>query len=267
MEHEAGKSDEVQARQHPWQALIIASEAAKARGPGEVALDDPATRQQDEAVLGLGQLDDLELDAVGRGVRRRLVARVPLVDVGQLHVLAGGLLHRRRQGGDLGAILRVGRGDDQGQQVPERVNSGMHRRALAPRVPVVTGPRPALGRRLQRAAVQNGGPRLARAAGVQAQEQAQVGDDRLKDADIEPASGLCIDDVPRRQVVRQPAPGGTRMHHPARGVEDLAQVVAPLRCVGADQGQIGGDEGPFRVADVTRVGFAGRRGVRVRVGG
>ena len=55
------------------------------------------------------------------------------------------------------------------------------------------------------------------------------------------------------------------MHHPAGGVKDLPQVVAPLRCVRTHEGQIGGDEGPLFVTNVTRIGFAGKRYIRVRV--
>ena len=36
------------------QALVIAHEPPEARGPGKAALDNPAPRQQDKAVLGLG---------------------------------------------------------------------------------------------------------------------------------------------------------------------------------------------------------------------
>jgi hypothetical protein len=76
MEHEAGKGDEVQARQCLGQTLVVACQAAEARGPGEAALDHSAAGKQDEAALGsdgLGQLDDLQADAV---CSRRLGGRL-----------------------------------------------------------------------------------------------------------------------------------------------------------------------------------------------
>jgi hypothetical protein len=49
----------MQARQGLGQVLVVASQAAEARGPRETALHHPATGQEDKAALGLGQLDDL----------------------------------------------------------------------------------------------------------------------------------------------------------------------------------------------------------------
>ncbi len=117
MEHEASKGHEVQARQYFGQTLVVASKPAEARGPGEVALDDPATRQQHKAALGLGQLDDFEPDAMGGGICCGLLAGVALVHIGHLHVLASGLLHGSRQRGDLGTVLFVGRRDEEREQV------------------------------------------------------------------------------------------------------------------------------------------------------
>lgn len=65
-------------------------------GPGEVALNGPALGKQDEAALGLGQLDDLESDALRlRHLVRRCVG-VALVDVGRLDALVVTLPARRR---------------------------------------------------------------------------------------------------------------------------------------------------------------------------
>lgn len=43
MEHQAGKGDEVQTRQDVGQALVVAGQPAAAGGPGEAALDHPAS--------------------------------------------------------------------------------------------------------------------------------------------------------------------------------------------------------------------------------
>lgn len=77
MEHEAGERDEMQPCQHLRQALIVASKATKARGPGEVALDDPSPQQEHEAVFGLGLLDDFQVDALDGSIRSRLFPFMP----------------------------------------------------------------------------------------------------------------------------------------------------------------------------------------------
>jgi hypothetical protein len=66
-----------------WQSLVVAHEPSEACGPGEGPLDDPASGQQDEAPLSLGELDDLELDAVFGGVGGRL-AGVALVRLSRI---------------------------------------------------------------------------------------------------------------------------------------------------------------------------------------
>lgn len=58
MQHETGAGEKMQARQRCSQAFVITGEPAEARSPGEVAFDDPAFGQQDEASLGFRQLDD-----------------------------------------------------------------------------------------------------------------------------------------------------------------------------------------------------------------
>ena len=47
MKHQTGKHDHMPASQGSQQPLIIAHQAAEARGPGEGALDHPAAWQQD----------------------------------------------------------------------------------------------------------------------------------------------------------------------------------------------------------------------------
>jgi len=91
------------------QTFVVAGEAAEAGHPAEAALDDPASRQQGEAALGLGVLDDFEADAVGLGVAGRLVPGVALVDERERDGVTGDLLDGLGQFGDPDPILRVGR--------------------------------------------------------------------------------------------------------------------------------------------------------------
>jgi hypothetical protein len=141
--------------------------------------------------------------------------------------------------------------------VAQGVDGGVDLRTFAALVPVPAGPRAALQHALQRAAVEDRRARLAAAPGRQAQQRAQVGGERRDDARLHQAAGLGMHDVPGGQVVGQPAPGGASAHDPASRVEDLAQGVAALRRVLAHQRQVGGDEGPFLVADVALIGLAG----------
>lgn len=83
------------------QPLVVMGQSAAASGPGEVAFKDPAFGQEHEAAFGLGQADDLQLEAVRGGVLGHLLAGVALVNEGHLNVRAG-----------------PGRRDNQRQQVP-----------------------------------------------------------------------------------------------------------------------------------------------------
>jgi hypothetical protein len=110
---------------------------------------------------------------------------------------------------------------------------------------------------LPRRTVENGGGGLVGATLHPAEQDAQIVHHRFKDAGFQPALGLLIDGFPGREISRQVAPGGAGAHDPAQGVKDLAQIMRALRGVGAHQGQIGSDEGPFLVAHITRVRLAG----------
>ena len=91
-----------------------------------------------------------------------------------------------------------------------------------------------------------------------AQQHAQVVHHRREHARPEPALGLLIDRLPRRELVRQIAPLGAGAHEPAQGVVHLPQVVRALRRIGPQQRQIGRDEGPLLIGHVGWIGGAGR---------
>ena len=125
--------------------------------------DHPAPRQQHEAAPGLGVPDHLEPQAVRRGVGRRLLAGVALVDEGELDRRAGGVLEGGGELPDLGPVLLVRRRDVRRQQVAEGIDRGVQLGALGPLGAVVTGAVAALRGGAQRAAVEDHrrGPRLA----------------------------------------------------------------------------------------------------------
>src|SRR5215217_5798596 len=222
--------------------LVVARQASEARRPGEAALHYPPARQEHEALLGAGVLDHLQSDAARFRRFCRLLARVALVHIRQLNALARVLLHGSRQLFDLRAVLFGGGRDAQGEQVPESIHGGMYLRAFLALRPVVAGPVPALR------------------AGGQAQDGPQVVNHRLEDSGVDPALGLLVDGLPRREVVWHHAPRGSGSHYPAQGIEDLAQVVDALRGVFAEQREVGGDERPLFVAHVGRVRLSVRHG-------
>ena len=141
----------------------------------------------------------------------------------------------------------------QRQQVPERVHRGMYLRPLRPLVAVVPGPPAALRGGPQGPAVKDGGRRFGVATGGEPQDGAEVVDDRLEASCGEPATGLLVDHLPGGEVLGQVAPGGAATDEPPGGIEDVAEVVDALTCVLGEEAEIGNDELPFGVRDVTGV--------------
>lgn len=82
-QHEDDKGHQVQASESLGQALIVTGEPSTTSHPGEAALDDPPTRQQDEAALCLRQLDHLQSDAMRGGGFGRALTCIALIDVSQ----------------------------------------------------------------------------------------------------------------------------------------------------------------------------------------
>jgi len=68
------------------------------------------------------------------------VAGVAPVHIRELDMFAGGLLRRRRQRGDLGAVLFIGGGDMRRQEPPQGVDREVDLAALAPFRLVVARP-------------------------------------------------------------------------------------------------------------------------------
>ena len=97
--------------------------------------------------------------------------------------------------------------------------------------------------------------RLGLPAGGEAEDGAEVVDDRLEAAGGEPAAGLLVDHLPGGEVLGQVAPRGAGADEPAQGVEDVAEVVDPLAGVLGQEAEIGDDELPFGVGDVAGVGL------------
>src|SRR4051812_15669095 len=103
-EFKAGEGDEVQAFEDVEASLVVSDQTSEAGLPGEGALDDPSSREEDEAALGLGEPDHIEPDAVGRRVRCWGGAGVAVVHEGDFDRVTGRLLDASAELGDLGAV-------------------------------------------------------------------------------------------------------------------------------------------------------------------
>lgn len=136
------------------QPFIIACQAAKAGGPAEGTLDHPASGQEDESAFGFWELHSLEAHAVRGGWAGRFFSGVALVGKGDFDWVSGGLLHGLHQRPHLGAFLFVGRCHLPSQEVPERIDRQVAFGTFAPLVSIVAGARPAFGRGLHGAALE-----------------------------------------------------------------------------------------------------------------
>jgi hypothetical protein len=137
------------------EAFIVTRQAAKAAQPAETAFDDPATREQDKATFGIRQLDDFKLNAMLCGVLHGLVARVALVDKGDLYCFASDFLDFARQVFNLFPVLFVGGSHAQRQQMTQRVNRHVNLAAFLALGPIISGSRSAFWAGLQRSTVED----------------------------------------------------------------------------------------------------------------
>ena len=171
-QHQDRESQKMQSGERFGQSFVVTGQTAEAGRPSETALDHPAARQQDKALLGTGQAHHFQLKAVGVGRLCRLVTGIALVDKGYLDRVTCYVLHLGRQARDLRAILFVCRRDMQGQQIAQRIDRQMSCVALASSGAIVARPHPTFRRGLQRATVENGLQRLGVAPLRQAQQHA-----------------------------------------------------------------------------------------------
>lgn len=254
-EHDHRKSQEMQPSQGFWQTFIVPRQPTKTGRPGKAAFDHPAFGQQDETFLGLGQLDDDQLDAI---LSRLLSSRVAGVafDKGDFDRITRHFLDLLGQFANLSAFLFIGRGNIQRQQMAQSIHGDMSFAALFAFMPIVAGPLTAFWGRLQRSAIENRRRRLFASTRGQAQQGPQIVDHRFEHASTNPTLGLLIDRVPRRQVVRHHPPGCPSADQPAQAIEHFAQLVVSLGRIFAHQGQVGGREGPFIISYVTWVCFS-----------
>ncbi len=146
MKHEASEDHQMKASQRSGKPLIIAHQPSEAGGPGKGALHHPPPRQQDKAVLGLGQFDDFQWYAMLFGLLGWGIAGVGLVHKGEFDRLTGGLLHGLSQFAHLRTILLIGRGEKPRQQIAQGIDGGMHFAAKAKLGAIIARTAPTFGR-------------------------------------------------------------------------------------------------------------------------
>lgn len=118
MKHQNAERHVMQLRKGGHEPLMVPRQPPESSRPSLRPLDDPTTRQYDEAALGFGSLHHLQLDAVSlRCVAGRLT-RVPLIDKRDLDFRVADVLDRLSQQRDLRPVLFVRGRYVQSQQVP-----------------------------------------------------------------------------------------------------------------------------------------------------
>jgi hypothetical protein len=124
-EHESDHGEADEGGDGPSVALEVARQATVATDPGDGALDDPAFRENDEA-MQLVTLDDLQHPASGLGRRRccfgALIAGIGEDTFDEREQAAGAAIEDQPRAV---AILDVGRVDDDGQQQAKRVDENV----------------------------------------------------------------------------------------------------------------------------------------------
>lgn len=105
----------------------------------------------------------------------------------------------------------------------------MDLRALAFLVSVKTGAPAALGRGLDGPTVQNDCAGIGFSFQGQAQDSPQIVGHGFKATGVDPALGLLINHMPRRQIVGHHTPDSAHLDQVAQGVEDFAQGISTLR--------------------------------------
>lgn len=206
--------------------------------PVKASLHHTAPRQQYKAFLRLGQLHDLQINAVAPRRFGRRLTHLILVRPCQLDRVARGSLHCFAQLVHLRALLFVGWLNMHRQQVVQRVHGHVNLAAALAFVAVIACAWATLASRLQRSPGHHHGAGLALAPLGYADDGAKI----LNNP--HPATGGSADGPPPRAPreadhIGQHPPGRSRAHQPAQGVEDFAQIVLALGRVLVHQGQVG----------------------------
>lgn len=141
----------------------------------------------------------------------------------------------------------------------KRIDGQMQLRTFLALGSVVGAAGATLGRRAQSSTVDDGGGRLRGSSSRKAQDNAQILGQGFKATRAQPPLRLLINDLPRRRIVRHPAPGRASLPRCTAAVEHLAKRGRPLRGVLGQKCQIGGNKRPLVIGNVRRIRLAGNR--------
>jgi hypothetical protein len=79
--------------------------------------------------------------------------------------------------------------------------------------------------------------------------------DGLEAAGGQPAAGLLVDHLPRREVLGHIPPRRASADDSQEGIEDVPEAVLALAGVLGQEAEIGDDESPFGVGDIAGIGL------------
>src|SRR5712691_11982802 len=160
VKHESKDGEPVKPCQGGRQPFIVAGKSPETGGPGKRALHHPSSWQKDKALPGYLELYHHETDSLPGCLLGRFFSGVTLIDKSHFYFLARSFLHFFHQGGDLRALLLVGRRYFQSQQMPQGVDRGMYFGALFALVSIVARAVATFRCRLQGASIQDDRRRL-----------------------------------------------------------------------------------------------------------
>lgn len=213
------------------QSLVIFDQPAEAIGPGKRTFHNPTPRQKHPAAFGRWQFDHPQYNAVFLRALSRIVSCVTLIHPHQLDALSCDLLHLFTQFLHLGAVALIGARHTQGQQMPQSVYGDVNLTAVFLFSSVVARAPSALSSRVQRARVHNGGAGLGFSGAQLPQHRSHIMGHLLEHARFGPALGLLINDLPRRKIMGQVAPGASAAHHVTHRVEHFALNTSRRECL------------------------------------
>ncbi len=102
------------------------AKVAKSCCLGKGSFDNPASQQQNKAALDFRQFYHMQGDALLVGCFGNLLTGTTLIDVGQGHIFARGVLDRFGEASDFLAIADIGGRDLESQRVAERIDGHVY---------------------------------------------------------------------------------------------------------------------------------------------
>ncbi len=184
------KGQQVKPHQRLRQVFIVTRQAMKPSHPRKAALDDEASKQQNEALLGIGQLHDFETNILLQCILSRLVTynlgprrrlqRTALWFPESVEIPGRASVRPCSLAGVTCSV-----------SIAQHIDCQMHFAACALFRPIIACPVTTFGTRLQRAAVEDRGRGLFLPPLSQMQQGLQIIDHRVEHFCLEPSPPVC----------------------------------------------------------------------------